>query len=134
MSTAAAKEPKLETGSNLPQEAIEGPKHAKGSEKVLGNGQEAHAELSATSFTTFYTWRANGVFRNVRFAHPAVNANSRVFVSISEYGTDARTTRFIGNARMDVYNVAPFNGGFFAWVEISWNAPLNVRFDVLVDP
>jgi hypothetical protein len=131
MSTAA-KELKPETGSNVPQEAIEGPKHSKGSEKLLGNGQEV-SELN-TLFTTFYTWRANGVFKKVRFAHSAINANSRVFVSISEYGNDAGTTRFIGDAKMDVYNVAPFNGGFFAWVEISWNAPLNVRFDVLVDP
>jgi hypothetical protein len=128
------KEPKIEAGSNLPEEAFEAPKHVKGSEKVLGNAQEVNADLSATSFTTYYMWRANGVFRNVRFNHPAVNSNSRVFVSISEYSTDAKTTRFIGAARMDVYNVAPFNGGFFAWVEISWNSPLNVRFDVLIDP
>jgi hypothetical protein len=54
----------------------------------------------------------------------------RGFVSL----TPGRNNRFIGAARMAVYNVAPFDGGFFAWVEISWNAPLFVRFDVLVDP
>ena len=41
---------------------------------------------------------------------------------------------FIGSARMAVYNIAPYNGGFRAWVDISWGSPLNVRFDVLVDP
>lgn len=87
----------------------------------------------ATAFSTFYTWRANGVFRNVRFTNSRVNANSRVMVNISEFSTDAQH-RFIGAARMGVYNIAPFNGGFFAWVEISWGSPLNVRFDVLVDP
>ncbi|HEX6430486.1 MAG TPA: hypothetical protein VF008_22495 [Niastella sp.] len=133
MSTLAKEELKIEAGSNMPEVSIEAPKHMKGSEKVLGNGKEDE-ELSASSFTTFYTWRANGVHRNVRFNHPAVNANSRVFLSISEYGADPRTTRFIGAAKMEVLNVAPFNGGFFAWVEISWGAPLNVRFDVLVDP
>jgi len=30
--------------------------------------------------------------------------------------------------------IAPFNGGFFAWVEINWSSPLNVRFDIFVDP
>lgn len=134
MSTLVKEEQKIEAGSNLPEVAIEGPKLMKGSEKVLGNGQDEDAELSATSFTTFYTWRANGVHRNVRFNHPAVKANSRVFLSISEYGADPKTTRFIGAAKMDVLNVAPFNGGFFAWVEISWGSPLNIRFDVLVDP
>jgi hypothetical protein len=87
----------------------------------------------ATAFSTFYTWRANGVFRNVRFTNSRVNANSRVHVNISEFSTDAQH-RFIGGARMAVYNIAPFNGGFFAWVEISWGSPLNVRFDVVVDP
>ncbi len=87
----------------------------------------------ATAFSTFYTWRANGVFRNVRFTNSRVNANSRVHVNISEFSTDAQH-RFIGAARMGVYNIAPFNGGFNAWVEISWGSPLNVRFDVVVDP
>jgi hypothetical protein len=128
------KEPKIEAGSNL-EEKYELPKHVKGSEKILGaNAHDPSAELSANSFTTFYTWRANGVFRNVRFNHPAVNANSRVFMSISEFDSDARINRFIGAARMDVHNIAPFNGGFFAWVEINWSTPLNIRFDVLVDP
>jgi hypothetical protein len=135
MSTLVKEEQqKIEAGSNLPEVAIEAPKHIKGSEKVVGNGHEAHEELSSVSFTTFYTWRANGVHRNVRFSHPAVKANSRVFLSISEYGNDPKTTRFIGSAKMDVLNVAPFNGGFFAWVEINWGSPLNIRFDVLVDP
>ncbi len=87
----------------------------------------------ATAFSTFYTWRANGVFRNVRFTNSRVNANSRVHVNISEFSTDAQH-RFIGAARMGVYNIAPFNGGFNAWVEIAWGSPLNVRFDVVVDP
>jgi hypothetical protein len=68
------------------------------------------------------------------FGDPAINVNSRVFISICEYGHDALTTRFIGDARMAVYNIAPYNGGFRCWVEISWDRPLNVRFDVLIDP
>ena len=116
-------------GSNLPQENIGLPQHEKDSEQKIST-----QAIGANSFTTFWTWRANGVFKAVRFNHPGINANSRVFVSISEFNSDAQVNRFIGDAKMAVYNVAPFNGGFFAWVEISWNNPLNVRFDVFVDP
>ena len=118
-------------GSNLPVSIAHLPKLHEDSKKIRDLSK---AELSARSFTTFYTWRANGVFKGVRFEHPAVTADSRIFVSISEFNSDAQINRFIGDARMGVFNVAPFNGGFFAWVEISWSTPLNVRFDVLVDP
>ncbi len=122
----------VQVGSNLPQHTKDLPHHEKDFDRQVGVGREA--ALGGGSFTTFWTWRANGVFQAVRFNHSAINANSRVFVSISEFGSDARQDRFIGSARMAVYNVAPFNGGFFAWVEISWANPLPVRFDVLVDP
>lgn len=113
--------------SEMPVEHELAPKSGKGDvgAAIFGPG--------ATAFSTFYTWRANGVFRNVRFTNSRVNANSRVHVNISEFSTDAQH-RFIGAARMGVYNIAPFNGGFNAWVEISWGSPLNVRFDVVVDP
>jgi hypothetical protein len=119
------------TGSKLPQTMTELPKHGKDFQTESDMSTEA---LGSGSFTTFWTWRANGVHQAVRFNHSGINANSRVFVSISEFNSDAAVNRFIGSARMAVYNVAPFNGGFFAWVEISWSSPLNVRFDVLVDP
>ena len=103
--------------------------------KNFVNGKEVRAEsLGGGSFTTFYTWRGNGVVKALRFDHGAINANSRVFVSISEFNSDAMINRFIGDARMCVANVAPFNGGFFARVEVGWDFPLNARFDVLVDP
>jgi len=126
----------LETGSLLKDTTSELPKHAKGSEKSLaGNeGKVGPEAFAASAFTTYWTWRGNGVVQALRFIHPAINANSRVVVSISEYGTSPNTTSFIGGARMNVYNVAPFNGGFFAWVEVSWGSPLNVRFDVFVEP
>lgn len=106
------------------------PKH-EGVDSVIGADGQG---LSAGSFSTFFTFRGNGIFPTLRFLHPSINGNSRVFVSISEFTTDASTTRFIGSARLAVYTVAPFNGGFFAWVEIPFGIPLNVRFDVLVDP
>jgi hypothetical protein len=117
-------------GSNLVQE-VELPKH-EGSEKPADAVRPA--ALGPGSFTTYYTWRGNGTVQALRFNHGAVNANSRVFLSISEYGTNAAADRFIGSAPTEVLNVAPFNGGFFAWVVVGWSSPINIRFDVLVDP
>jgi hypothetical protein len=116
------------TGSNLAEIATDQPMVVK-----APDAGEQSLELSSAAFTTAYTWRANGVHRAVRFDHGGVFANSRVLLNISEFSTDAQH-RFIGAARMAVYNIAPFNGGFFAWVEISWSSPLNIRFDVFVDP
>jgi hypothetical protein len=112
-------------------QAADLPKQVDGSDHYII--YDASRNLGPGSFTTYYTFRGNGVYRALLFRHARVNANSRVFVSISET-SGTPTTRFIGGARMAVYNVAPFNGGFRAWVEISWNSPLFVRFDVLVDP
>jgi hypothetical protein len=116
-------------GSNLPETIVEQPKLEGNKEKRIGT-----ENLGPGSFTTFYTWRGNGTVRKLKFDHSSVNANSRVFISISEFNSDAQINRFIGDARMAVYNVAPFNGGFFAWVEVSFGSALNVRFDILVDP
>ena len=120
------------SGSNLAETITDLPVLMKqtGSAKTMAGGP---LNLSSAAYTEYYTWRANGVFHAVRFGDSRVTANSRVFVNISEYSSDAQH-RFIGGARMAVYNIAPFNGGFFAWVEISWGSPLNVRFDVFVDP
>ncbi|MEC5159399.1 MULTISPECIES: hypothetical protein [unclassified Janthinobacterium] len=121
------------TGSNLAEIVTDLPLIMKGPDAMAEGAGEQSLELSGAAFTTYYTWRANGVHRAVRFNNTRVLANSRVLLNISEYSTDAQH-RFIGAARMAVYNVAPFNGGFFAWVDISWSSPLNVRFDVFVDP
>jgi hypothetical protein len=120
-----------QVGSNLLQEP-ELPKHAEGSEESVDEARPR--ALGLGSFTTYFTWRGNGVVPALRFNHGSINANSRVFVSISEYFTDAAINRFIHSAPMRVNNVAPFNGGFFAWVEVGWDSPLTIRFDVLVDP
>ncbi len=102
--------------------------------KISGKATEAGVEgLSPAAFTTAFIWRANGVHPRVNFVLPGVNANSRVFLNISEYASNPQE-RFIGNARMAIYNIAPYNGGFFAWVEIAWGSLLNIRFDVFVDP
>lgn len=123
----------ISTGSNLSQTIEELPVEQTDSQKRVGAAEQA-VGLSSGAYTTSWTWRANGVFKKVPFPSAGINANSRVVASICEYGSDPRTTRFIGDARMHIYNIAPYNGGFYAWVEISWNSPLNVRIDAFVDP
>ncbi|MET3129982.1 hypothetical protein AAKU55_000223 [Oxalobacteraceae bacterium GrIS 1.11] len=121
------------TGSNLAETINDLPTLVQPTEKTAAAGTEKDSALSGAAYTEYFTWRANGVFHALRFNDTRINANSRVLVNISEFSSDAQH-RFIGAARMAIYNIAPFNGGFFAWVEISWGSPLNVRFDVFVDP
>lgn len=89
--------------------------------------------LGLASFTTTYQWRGNGTVR-LNLVNGWIGAGSRVFGAISEYNTAWNVDRFIGNAPMQVLNVAPYNGG--AWVEISvnWGGPINVCVSLLVDP
>ena len=119
------------TGSNLALEEAAAPMEQEGKSAKGAAAQDLN--LSAAAFTTYYTWTANGVHPSVNFANANVKANSRVLLNISEFGANAQD-RFIGAARMAVYNIAPYNGGFRAWVDISWGSPLKVRFDVFVDP
>ncbi|WP_240317725.1 hypothetical protein [Janthinobacterium lividum] len=119
------------TGSNLALEENELPMEQEGKSAKGAAAQDLN--LSPAAFTTYYTWTANGVHPSVNFANANVKANSRVWLNISEYAATPQD-RFIGLARMAVYNIAPYNGGFRAWVDISWGSPLKVRFDVFVDP
>jgi hypothetical protein len=119
------------TGSNLAPESTDLPMEQEGQSAQGVAAQDLN--LSTAAFTTYYTWTANGVHPSVNFANANVKANSRVLLNISEYGATPQD-RFIGAACMAVYNIAPYNGGFRAWVDISWGSPLKVRFDVFVDP
>jgi hypothetical protein len=119
---------KVMAGSNLP-EPIQDSKPAGPQVTPL----DQVANLSPATFSTFFTWRGNGLV-NVRSLDPRITANSRVFVSISEFNSDARQNRFIGDASMSVLNVSPFNGGFWTRINVNFSQALNVRLDVLVDP
>ncbi len=116
----------VKAGSNLPVKMEQG---KPGEPAKAKDG----AELSAGAFSTFYTWRGNGTVR-LNCGHPSINANSRVVASISEYNTDPRQNRFIGDAAMLIYNVAPYNGGVVIRLNVGWSSPLNVRVDVVVEP
>ena len=129
METLQEKRPGLldvQAGSNLPIKMEQG----KPGEPAKAKDD---AELSPGAFSTFFTWRGNGSVR-LNCSHPSINANARVVASISEYNTDPRQNRFVGDASMQIYNVAPYNGGVVIRLNVSWNSPLNVRIDVLVEP
>ncbi|HET8670570.1 MAG TPA: hypothetical protein VFM05_08100 [Candidatus Saccharimonadales bacterium] len=67
-------------GSSLPLTIKELPVHEKGSDKQIAADVTAPG-LSSDAFTTFFTWRGNGVVPKLIFNHSRINANSRVFVS-----------------------------------------------------
>lgn len=71
---------------------------------------------------SFYCWDAR------------INANSRVFIAVSEYNTGP-TDRFLGAAIMTVHNVVPHNGYVQVYLDTGWTSfPINIRMDLLVDP
>jgi len=118
----------VKAGSNLP-EKIEIAKP--GEAGVAKKG--ATPELSAASFSTYFTWRGSGTVL-LNCGHAGIRASSRVVASISEYNTDANQNRFVGNAYMLIYNVAPYNGGVMIRLSVGFSSALNVRVDVIVDP
>jgi hypothetical protein len=119
---------KVKAGSNLPEEVVEA-KRAESSQK----SGEMKLQLSSGSFSTYYTWRGFGTVK-LNCGNSAIRANSRVFASISEYNTDPTQNRFIGDAFMVIYNIAPYNGGVIVRLNVGFSSALNVRVDVLVDP
>lgn len=106
-------------------------------DEVGTNAEAVPAELSpdkeAPALAAGYcTYNINGTFLLTCY-WSKINANSHVFVAISEYANGNPADRFIGAAQMTVFNIPPFNGGVTAEVNVNWGSPLNVRLDVLTD-
>ncbi|MCU0393010.1 MAG: hypothetical protein MUE81_18020 [Thermoflexibacter sp.] len=120
-------ENEVKNGSDLPEQVQEA--------KSLEISSQGNVEiaLAQNAFSTFFTLRGNGKIL-IDCADRRITANSRVFVSISEFNSDARINRFIGAADFQVLNVAPYNGGVRVRINIAWGSPLPVRVDLLVDP
>ncbi len=97
------------------------------------NGAAAKPSVSAASYTNFALWHGSGLVR-LQINDPNITADSRVFVALSEYSTDARLNRFIGSAQMSILNVSPANRAVVVLANVSWPNALNVRFDYFVDP
>jgi len=89
-------------------------------------------EAVPNAFTAGFTLIGHGLLR-VNMADARITKFSRVLAAISEFGATP-FDRFIGSARMVVYNIAPFNGGVQVLAEVFWGSDLNIRFDIFVDP
>jgi hypothetical protein len=90
-------------------------------------------ELTGTGFTYRHDWGPRRGQWTLRLNWPAVNAGSRVLVSVGEGvagGPDAG--KFIGAARYTVHNVAPRAGGVDIWVNVEWSADISLYVDYLV--
>lgn len=83
-------------------------------------------------WSTYYTLRGNGTL-HANIANPKIRANTSVYAAISEYSSNPRQTRFVGSAKMRVFNVTPYNGGVQVWAEVSWPSPLNVVIDLVAN-
>lgn len=83
-------------------------------------------------WSTYYTLRGNGTVR-LNVTNPKIRSNTSVYASISEYSTNPRQTRFVGAAKMRVYNISPYDGGCFIWADISWASPLNTVIDIVAN-
>jgi len=110
------------------------PEKVKELEAQLVPSSDRAPEVAAipNAFTGFCLYRTHGLVRLICFSG-SINNNSRVLVGISEFGATPQD-RFIGSARMTVYNIAPFNGGFVVLADVAWGSDLNIRLDVFVDP
>jgi hypothetical protein len=95
-----------------------------------GEGVSAE-ELRGTGFTYRHDWGSRHGQWKLTLNWGAINCNSRVFVSICEFGGGAQCG-FVGSARYTVHNVAPFNGGVTVWINIEYNSDIRVHFDYLV--
>ncbi|MCO5999025.1 hypothetical protein [Actinoallomurus rhizosphaericola] len=54
-----------------------------------------------------------------------ITPSTLVYASIVEVGDD--NVPKIGDARMAVHNIEPYQGGIRTWVNIEWGSPLRVR-------
>lgn len=96
-------------------------------------GASPEPELTGTGFTYRHNWGARRGQWTLRLNWGAVNARSRVLVSVGEGtagGPDAG--KFVGAARYTVHNVAPRAGGVDIWVNIEWSSDILLFVDYLV--
>lgn len=124
------------TSDNPPSSAAERPAEltAQAIPVTVSTKAGPHSAIEGNSFTAYCLYRFNGTGVLLNCGDSRINANSRVFLAMSEYNTDPTNTRFIGAARMTIHNISPHTNGVSAWVDVEWGNPLNIRLDLLVDP
>ncbi|RKN38324.1 hypothetical protein [Streptomyces hoynatensis] len=94
--------------------------------KVVRSGEPT------STFWHFADFRWHGEFLHTETLPTSqVNDFSQVAVSICEL--DANSRPFIGNARLEVYNVAPFRDGrIIVRGNVEWQSDLNVRLNYII--
>jgi len=96
----------------------------------LGGGDASTQSLAGTGFTYRQDWGDRNGQWILNLNWGAIRNDSRVYVSISEFGTSG--VRFIGGARYTVHNIAPHTGQISIWVNIENNSPIRLAADYLV--
>jgi hypothetical protein len=144
LSTAAAQPPRPgETGQPTPvATAVPGDSMQQEEQSVADTPAQGNAEnpgapgavgtlgLSPYSYSSRINWGYKNGSWKLTLYDSRITANSRVFVSVSELGTDGY--RIVGAAKYTVHNVAPRNGLVTIWVTIDWGSPLRTVADYLV--
>ena len=99
---------------------------------LLPAGSDVSAEnLTGNGFTYRHDWGNHKGQKNYTLNWGAVTANSRAFVSATEFGGGANEG-FIGAARYTVHNVATRNGAIIVKVNIEHDNPIRLRIDYFV--
>jgi hypothetical protein len=84
--------------------------------------------LAGTGFTYRHDWGNKHGQWKLNLNWGAINCNSRVFVSASEF-SGGNQCDFMGAARYTVHNVSPQNGVVSVWLEIAWDSDIRVHLD-----
>lgn len=99
---------------------------------LFPGGSDLSAQnLYGVGFTYRHDWGNHNGQKTYTLNIGSVNANSRVFVSATEFGGGANEG-FIGNSRYTVHNVAVRNGAIVVRLNVEWNSPIRVRMDYLI--
>ncbi|TDC27982.1 hypothetical protein E1265_00085 [Streptomyces sp. 8K308] len=95
-------------------------------------GKVVRSGIPTSTFWHFADFRWSGEFLHTETLPTSqVNAFSQVAVSICELNADG--VPFIGNARLQVYNVAPHGDGrIIVRGNVEWDKDLNVRLNYII--
>ena len=118
--------------SGRPFNEASAPAKEKNVRELFHPSVEVAAEaLSGNGFTYRHDWGNRHGQWKLTLNWGAINRNSRVFVSASEFG-GGNQSPFVGAARYTVHNVAPFDGGVTVWINIEWGADIRVQLSYLI--
>ncbi|HWQ96047.1 MAG TPA: hypothetical protein VN368_01620 [Candidatus Methylomirabilis sp.] len=116
------------TGSGVATEKV---KEKNVKELFKTSGAAVSKELSGNGWTYRHDWGNKKGLWKLNLTSNAINCNSRVFVSATEFGGGEQCA-WMGDAAYTVHNVVPYNGGVNVRVNIGWDSPIRVRLDYLI--